>query len=323
MNRATYPNELLSDLYRVLYTIRRFETRCIKLYRKGLIRGYFHPYLGEEAIATGVCAALEDGDYITSTHRGHGHCIARGAELKYMVAELLGRRTGYCGGRGGSMHIADVTAGNLGANGIVGGGIPIGVGAALGTRIRGEDRVTVVFCSDGATNNGVFCESLNLAAAWDLPLIIAIENNQYAVSTPIQDVTREPDLFKRGLGFGVDSRQVDGNDVLEVYECAREAAAECRSGRGPVLIEARTYRFMGHHVNDPGHYMPEEELAHYKANDPVEKGRAYLLEGGGASEQDVERIEQQVERELEEAVQFAVNSPEPSVEDFLREVETY
>ncbi|MFO8006337.1 MAG: thiamine pyrophosphate-dependent dehydrogenase E1 component subunit alpha [Candidatus Brocadiia bacterium] len=323
MNDQDYPKELLSDLYRVLYTIRQFETRCIKLYRKGLIRGYFHPYLGEEAIATGVCAALEDRDYITSTHRGHGHCIARGAELKYMVAELLGRETGYCKGRGGSMHIADVTAGNLGANGIVGGGIPIGVGAALGASIRGEDRVTAVFCSDGATNNGVFCESLNLAAAWDLPLIVVIENNQYAVSTPIREVTRESDLHKRGIGFGVDSRKVDGNDVLEVYDCTRDAAGKCRSGEGPVLIEAKTYRFMGHHVNDPGHYMPEEELAHYRANDPVEKGRAYLRERGGASEEEAEHIEREADQKLEEAVEFAVESPEPSVEEFLSEVETY
>jgi pyruvate dehydrogenase E1 component alpha subunit len=318
-----HSKDLLTDIYRKLYTIRQFETRCIKLYRKGLIRGYFHPYLGEEAIAVGVCAALEDRDYITSTHRGHGHCIARGADLKPMVAELLGRETGYCKGRGGSMHIADVEAGNLGANGIVGGGIPIGLGAAMGTAVRGDDNVTVVFCSDGASNNGVFAESLNIAAAWDLPLIIVIENNQYAVSTPIDDVAREADLYKRGIGYGVESFKVDGNDVLGVHDRATESVAKCRGGDGPILMEAKTYRFRGHHVNDPGHYMPEEELAYYKEHDPVQRGRACLLEEGGASEEEVATLEEAVDEALEEAVEFVIDSPEPSVDEFLREVETY
>lgn len=320
---SEHPKELFADLYRTLYTIRVFETRCIQLYRKGLIRGYFHPYLGEEAIAVGVCAALQERDYITSTHRGHGHCIARGGDLKKMAAELLGRRTGYCRGRGGSMHIADVESGNLGANGIVGGGIPLGTGAALGARIRGEERVAVVFCSDGASNNGTFAESLNLAAAWDLPLLLVIENNQYAVSTPIQQVTREPDLYKRGKGYGVHSLMVDGNDVLEVYERTLDATALCRAGEGPVLMEAKTYRQMGHHVNDPGHYMPREKLEYYKEKDPVELGRGYLLERAGADEGEAEAIEAEVERAMEEAVRFAVESPEPSVEEFLAEVEGY
>lgn len=318
-----HSKELLTEVYRKLYTIRRFETRCIKLYRKGLIRGYFHPYLGEEAIAVGVCTALEERDYITSTHRGHGHCIARGADLKPMVAELLGRETGYCKGRGGSMHIADVRAGNLGANGIVGGGIPIGLGAAMGTAVRGDDCVTVVFCSDGASNNGVFAESLNIAAAWDLPLVLVIENNQYAVSTPIDEVAREPDLYKRGIGYGIESFKVDGNDVLEVQDRTVESVAKCRRGDGPILMEAKTYRFMGHHVNDPGTYMPEEELAYYKENDPVQRGRACLMEKAGADEDEVSAIERTVDRALEEAVEFAVESPEPSVEEFLSEVEAY
>ena len=176
--KKMYSKEFLADLYRKLYTIRVFETRCIKLYRQGLIRGYYHPYLGEEAIAAGVCAALNEDDYIVSTHRGHGHCIAWGAELKRMIAELLGRETGYCGGRGGSMHIADVRTGNLGANGIVGGGIPMGVGAALGSSIRGDGKVTGIFFSDGAANNGIFPEAMNLAAIWDLPVILVLENNQ-------------------------------------------------------------------------------------------------------------------------------------------------
>ena len=318
---AEYSKELLASLYKTLYTIRVFETRCIKLYRQGLIRGYFHPYLGEEAIATGVCRALEDRDYITSTHRGHGHCIARGGELKAMVAELLGKETGYCSGRGGSMHIADITAGNLGANGIVGGGIPLGLGAALGASIRGEDRVAVTFASDGASNNGVFAESLNLAGAWNLPYILVIENNQYAVSTPIEEVTRVVDLYKRGPGYGIDSFCVDGNDVLEVYQQAKEAVRLCRQGKGPILLEAKTYRYTGHHVNDPGTYMPKEKLEYYKSKDPVKIGRKYFLQKGKATEEEAQEIERAVEHEMEEAIQFAINSPEPSLEEFLQEIQ--
>jgi pyruvate dehydrogenase E1 component alpha subunit len=288
-----------------------------------LIRGYLHPYLGEEAIGVGVCAALDDRDYITSTHRGHGHCIARGASLKRMVAEIMGRHDGYCRGRGGSMHIADVSTGNLGANGIVGAGTPIGVGAALATWIRGEDRVTVVFTSDGAVNNGTFGESLNLAAAWNLPVILVIENNQYAVSTPIEQSTRETALYKRGLGYGVESVAVDGNHVLDIYECVEESVAKCRQGQGPVLIEAITYRHLGHHVNDPGNYMPKDKLDHFKAKDPCLLGRKFLREIGGAGEAEVRAIEAQVEHEIEEAVAFAMNSPQPSVQEFLEEVSIY
>jgi pyruvate dehydrogenase E1 component alpha subunit len=318
-----YPCEKVTDLYRAMYTIRAFETRCIKLYRQGLIRGYFHPYLGEEAIAVGACAALEARDYIVSTHRGHGHCIARGGDLGRMMAELLGRTTGYCAGRGGSMHIADITAGNLGANGIVGGGIPLGVGAALGAKIRGEDRVAVVFCSDGAANNGVFAESLNLAAAWDLPVIVLIENNQYAVSTPIEQAAREPDLYRRGIGYGIESRLVDGNDVFEVHGRVAEAAGLCREGKGPVLIEAKTYRHTGHHVNDPGQYMPEDRVAYYRARDPVTTCRTCLAEEFGLGEEDLAAIESEVEAVIEEAVEFAQASPEPSVGEFLAEIENY
>ena len=314
-----YPTEFLAELYRRLYTIRVFETRCIRLYRQGEIRGYFHPYLGEEGIAVGVCAALREPDYIVSTHRGHGHCIARGASLERMAAELLGRESGYCRGRGGSMHIADLGTGNLGANGIVGAGIPLGVGAALGARIRGEQRVAVVFCSDGASNNGVFAESLNLAAIWDLPLIVVIENNQYAVSTPIRSVSRTEDLYVRAAGYGVAASKVDGNDVLEVYERASGAAEDCRAGKGPVLIEAVTYRQTGHHVNDPGAYMPRDKVEFYKAHDPVAIGRKYLLEH--APERVVQQLEREVEAAMERAVQFARESPQPDVAAYLGETE--
>jgi len=315
-----YSKKFLEGLYRTLYTIRVFETECIKLYRQGLIIGYFHPYLGEEAIATGTCAALRQDDYIVSTHRGHGHCIARGGQLKKMVAEVLGREAGYCRGRGGSMHIADVDTGNIGANGIVGGGIPIGVGAGLGIHIRGGDQVVVIFFSDGACNNGVFAESLNLAAIWDLPVVFLLENNHYAVSSPIEEMTRIPDLYRRAQGYGVPAYTVDGNDVLAVYEKTKEAIETCRKGKGPVMIEAKTYRHGGHHVNDPGLYMPKDRLEYYKSKDPVDTGRKYLLEEAKCTEQEVAAIEQQVQHAMQEAIEFAKNSPEPSIEQFLEEV---
>ena len=318
-----YSKKFWTAVYEKLYMIRLFETRCVQLYRQGLIRGYYHPYTGEEAIAVGVCAALEKGDCITSTHRGHGHCIARGADIRKMVAELFGKKTGYCSGLGGSMHIADFDGGNLGANGIVGGGIPLGAGAALGMSIRGEDRVSVVFTSDGASNNGVFMESLNLAAIWNLPLLLVVENNHYAVSTPIEKSTRETDIYKRGIGYGIESFSVDGNDVLEVYERAKESVGACRAGRGPILMEAKTYRYGGHHVNDPGLYMPKERLDHYQSRDPVAIGRSYLMTQGGAAEDEIRTIEQSVERTFEEAVAYAKASPEMTVEEFMAIVEAY
>ena len=318
-----YSKEFLADLYQQLYAIRVFETRCIKLYRQGLIRGYFHPYLGEEAIAVGVCAALDDKDYIISTHRGHGHCIAWGAELKRMMAELLGKETGYCGGRGGSMHIAQIDSGNLGANGIVGAGIPLGVGAALGASIRGDGRVVAVFFSDGAANNGVFAEAMNLAAIWNLPVIFVLENNHYAVSTPIEQVCRTQSLCERGNGYGVESCIVDGNDVLEVYERAKAAAEQCRREKGPVLLECTTYRHAGHHVNDPGTYMPQDRLEYYLAKDPVKIGRKYLQEQANVPEEEIARIEVEVDAMLEEAVAFARDSRGPDLAEFLAEVEAH
>ena len=315
--------ELLEKLFFTAYSIRVFETEGIKLYRQGLIRGYFHPYLGQEGIATGACAALKKGDFIASTHRGHGHCIAFGAEIKRMVAELLQKETGYCRGYGGSMHIADISTGNLGANGIVGAGTPLGVGAALAAQVRGSDAVTVTFTTDGATNNGTFLESLNLAAIWNLNFILVIENNQYAVSTPIGDSTRETDLYKRGTAIGVESHLVDGNDPLAVYELMVEAVKKCRAGQGPILIEARTFRHMGHHVNDPGKYMPEDKLKYYKERDPVDRARNNFVELGGATEAEVQAIERKVQDEFAAAVEFSKNSPEVSVEEFRKFAEVY
>lgn len=323
MAKKKYSNNFLVSLYRVAYRIRVFETECIKLYRQGLVKGYFHPYLGQEAIATGVCAALDEGDYIASTHRGHGHCIARGASIQKMVAELMQKETGYCRGLGGSMHISDVSVGNLGANGIVGAGSPIGVGAALAAQINGEDKVAVTFSSDGAANNGTFLESLNLAAIWNLPYILVVENNQYAVSTPIEESTREPDLYKRGLSIGVESHCVDGNDILAVFDLTKKAVATCKNGKGPVLIEAKTFRHTGHHVNDPGTYMPKEKVDYYNAKDPVHGARALLSEEAGLSEGDITAIEDEINDEFVEAVEFSKNSPELSLSDFKKFASTF
>jgi TPP-dependent pyruvate/acetoin dehydrogenase alpha subunit len=319
----TIDKELLVSLYRTMVQIRKFEEQGVKLYRQGEIRGYFHPYWGEEAIAAGVCAALTADDYITSTHRGHGHCVAWGADLDRMFAELLGKKTGYCKGLGGSMHIADYSRGNLGANGVVGSGVPIAVGAALGINIRGTNQVVACFTTDGGANNGSFLEGLNLAAAWKLPVIFVIENNQYAVSTPIEESTGEPELYKRGIGFGVESVRIDGNDVLEVYKTARSFTERCRQKEGPFLMECLTFRKSGHHVNDPGAYLPEDKVAYYAKHDPLLVGKDTLLNTGTMKESDIRELEQEVMEEIDSAVEFGIRSPELSVEEFKEMMEEY
>lgn len=311
------PSEsILLRMYRNVYAIRQFELKCVELYRQGLIRGYLHPYLGEEAVAAGACAALNAADFIVSTHRGHGHCISKGADLKRMMAEIMGRATGYCRGRGGSMHISDKRLNNLGANGIVGGGIPIATGAGMGIRVRGSDQVVVVFFSDGASNNGVFAESLNLAAVYRLPVIYLLENNHYAVSTPIECATGCCDLAGRGPAYGVPGICVDGNDALAVYRETAAAVARARRGQGPTLMEAKTYRHGGHHVNDPGLYMDPGVVADWKARDPI-----VLLRQAIGDDTRAVAIEAQVDAELEAAVAFAANSPEPAVDEFLASIE--
>jgi TPP-dependent pyruvate/acetoin dehydrogenase alpha subunit len=309
------PEETLVRMHRSVYATRQFELACVDGYRRGLIRGYLHPYLGEEAVAAGACAALRDDDYITSTHRGHGHCISKGADLGRMMAEIMGRQTGYCKGRGGSMHIADRQFNNLGANGIVGGGIPIATGAAMGIRVRGTDQAVVCFFSDGASNNGVFAESLNLAGIFALPVVYLLENNGYAVSTPIECSTGCCDLAGRGPAYGVPGVCVDGNDAVAVYRATLAAVSRARRGEGPTLIEAKTFRHGGHHVNDPGLYMDPEALAAWKARDPL------LLMRQAIGAERAAAIEAAVDAELGAAVEFAASSPEPDVDAFLAEVE--
>jgi len=323
MRGNTPSKELLKKLFTTAFKIRNFETEGIKLYRQGLVRGYFHPYLGQEGIATGACAALEDRDYIASTHRGHGHCIAQGAQIEGMVAELLQKETGYCKGYGGSMHIADITKNNLGANGIVGASSPLGVGAAVANQVRGSDAVTIAFSTDGATNNGTFLESLNLAAIWNLNFILIVENNQYAVSTTLAEATRETELYKRGEAIGVESHRIDGNDSLIVYETVSDAVKKCRAGLGPILIEAVTYRHSGHHVNDPGKYMPEDKLKFYKDRDPVDRARENLISMGKMTVEEIEEIETEIKLEFEAAVDASKSAGEVSVDEFREFVHGY
>jgi TPP-dependent pyruvate/acetoin dehydrogenase alpha subunit len=310
------PESILLAMYRNIYATRQFELACIGYYRQGLIRGYLHPYIGEEAVAAGACAALRTDDYIASTHRGHGHCICKGADLRLMMAEIMGKAGGYCKGRGGSMHISSAALNSLGANGIVGGGIPIATGAAMGIQVKGTDQVVVAFFSDGASNNGVFAESLNMAGIFRLPVIYMLENNHYAVSTPIECATGCCDLAGRGPAYGVPGVCVDGNDALAVYRATLQAAERARRGDGPTLIEAQTYRHGGHHVNDPGLYMDPAVLARWKERDPLIRMRQAI---GNASR--IAGIEAVVDAELKAAAEFARNSPDPTLEDFLSGIE--
>lgn len=313
--------ELLESLYETVLTIRRFELRAIEQYRLGNIRGYFHPYLGEEGIATGSIGALRSDDYIVSTHRGHGHAIAKGHDPRLMMAELFGRDTGYCRGRGGSMHVASRAVRNLGANGIVGGGLGIAAGAAMAIQQRAGTEVVVAFCSDGSSATGMWHEAMNLAAIWDLPVIFVLENNQYAVSTPIRSSARVDHLSERAAAYGMPGVTVDGNDAVVVYGAMQEPLRRARAGEGPTLVECLTYRHGGHHVNDPGLYLPKDELERWKAHDPLSVLRARVMIAG-ADDAAIGAIDARVEAVIEEAIEFALASPEPSVDAFLAEVST-
>lgn len=312
--------KILLKMYEDMLTIRLFEEKTIELAGRAMIRGYLHPYIGEEAVAVGAITALEPDDYITSTHRGHGHCIAKGGDIGRMMAELLAKETGYCKGRGGSMHIADLDKGILGANGIVGGGIPIAVGAALGCILKGTSEVTLCFFGDGATNNGVFHESLNLSSIWKLPVIFICENNLYAVSTPISESSAVVNVRDRAPAYNMPGIIVDGNNVMEVYRIVKEAVENAHQGNGPTLIEAKTYRWTGHHMNDPGLYRPKEEVTEWKAKDPILRFKMELLRDGILTEARAVDIEQSIIKQVDEAMKFAIDSPSPSVEEFLNEI---
>ncbi len=310
---------LLKKMFELVYTVRQFELKTVEQYRMGNIRGYFHPYLGEEAIAVGTILTLNPDDYIVSHHRGHGHAIVKGHDPKRMMAELLGKATGYCKGRGGSMHVASKEFRNLGANGIVGGGIPLAAGAGMAIKQKGGSEVVLSFFSDGAANNGVFHESINMAAIYKLPVVFILENNHFAVSTPVEQSALVENLSIRAAGYGIPGVTEDGNDAVKVYETTKEPVARARRGEGPSLLEFKTYRHGGHHVNDPGLYMPKEKMAYWKSKDPVDVMHNYLRKGG-VDEATVEEIKKKVNEVIEEAARFAVESPKPPVEEFLNEI---
>lgn len=312
--------ELLASMYRKMMKIRKFEQRVSELFAQGMVPGFVHLYIGEEATAVGVCENLKDTDYITSTHRGHGHLIAKGGELKYMMAELFGRKTGYCKGKGGSMHIADAKIGILGANGIVGAGLPISVGSGLSARMRGTDQVTVCFFGDGASNQGTFHEAMNMASIWRLPVIFVCENNLYGISMRQDRHQAIADISDRAQAYGFPGITVDGNDVLAVYEVAHEAVKRAREGAGPTLIECKTYRWRGHFEGDPTTYRAKEELEEWMAKDPIPRFARYLEENGYASRKELEEIERSVESEVQQAIDFAEKSDLPDEADAVTDV---
>lgn len=291
--------------------IRRFETRVGELFADNELPGFVHLYIGTEAVATGVCAALEESDYITSTHRGHGHALAKGLEMKYMMAELYGRTTGYCNGKGGSMHIADVDRGMLGANGIVAAGTPIGGGAALASQIRGDGKVAVSFLGDGATSNGPYHEAMHLAATWNLPQIYVVENNYYGEMTPTEVQHPSDDLVNQAKAYEMEGVVVNGQDVEQVYEAAAEAVERARNGDGPTLIEAKTYRYKGHYEGDPQWYKENEDLPDWRTADPIEEYSEKLLEAGTMTEEEWQEMTDAIDTELTEAVEFGRESPLP------------
>lgn len=310
-------------LYRTMVTIRLFEERIQELYARGLIPGLVHLYIGEEAIATGVCAHLRKDDYITTTHRGHGHVIAKGTVLKYMMAELFGKKTGYCKGKGGSMHIADFNIGILGANGIAGGGIPIAVGAALSSKMRKTDQVTVCFFGDGASNTGAFHESLNFASVHRLPVVFVCENNLYGISVSQRQHQAIQDISVRAVAYNMPGVTIDGNDVLTVYQYSGRAIRRARAGEGPTLIECKTYRWRGHHEGDPnqgGRYRTMVEIQEWIKRCPIRGFEEKMVGKRVLTNNMIKTIRKEIEKEIEEAVNFANQSPFPDPKDIYEDV---
>jgi pyruvate dehydrogenase E1 component alpha subunit len=310
----------LAQMYRKMLEIRLFEEKVYELYGQNLVPGTIHLYAGEEAVAVGVCANLKNNDYIVSTHRGHGHCIAKGARLDKTMAEILGKETGYCKGKGGSMHIADFRIGMLGATAVVGAGIPIASGAGLSIKLRGTEQVAVCFFGEGASNQGTFHEGINLAATWILPVIFVCENNLYAMGTRQSQVMLIENVVDRAQAYGIPGVVVDGNDVLTVYEAAKKAVQRAREGNGPMLIECKTYRHKGHSRVDPATYRPKAEVDEWLKKDPIVRLKTYLLESHTLTEEETKKIEAQVVVDLDSAVKFALESPYPAPEEALEDV---
>ena len=308
----------LLEALRKMHLIRQFEEGAEQAYIRGLVHGTMHLSIGQEASAVGIGAMLHEGDYITSTHRGHGHCIAKGADPRFMFAEFFGKDTGYCRGRGGSMHIADVASGNLGANGIVGGGLPIAVGAALALKQERRPQVVVCFFGDGANNEGAFHESLNMAAIWKLPVVFVCENNKYGMSTSTERSTAVKNIAQRAQAYDIPGVTVDGNSFLEVAQAAEQAMARAREGHGPTLIESLTYRHRGHSKSDRNRYRTKEEIEQWMAADPIKRFETELQDLGLVDAAGIESIVQSVRQEIEEAVEFARQSPAPALTDLTQ-----
>ncbi len=307
-------------MFRTMSRIRLFETKLQEFFAAGRIPGFVHLYIGEEAVATGACSCLTDQDSITSTHRGHGHLIAKGGDLNLMMAEIFGRKDGYCKGKGGSMHIADGDLGILGANGIVGGGGPLAVGAAFAAKYKKTDDVTICFFGDGASNQGTTQEALNMASAWKLPLVFVNENNGYGISCPQCKSMAVTDIADRAAAYDMPGVVVDGNDVLAVYEAVAEAVRRARNGEGPSLVECKTYRWRGHFEGDACTYRCDEELKDWVAKDPLPRFEEKLVENDIMSAAEVEALKAEVQKEVEEAVRFAEKSPLPEPSDLLEDV---
>lgn len=307
-------NEL--ELYRMLLLIRKSEEKLYYLFSTQEMPGTMHQYIGQEAVAAGVCAALRDTDYITSTHRGHGHLIAKGANLNAFMAEMFAKSTGSCKGMGGSMHIAEAGVGILGANGIVGGGIPIAVGAGLTCKIRGEKNVAVSFFGDGAANEGAFHESLNMASVWNLPVVFVCENNLYGFSTHYRRVTNVENIADRASGYGMKGIVADGMDVLDVYKKANAAIKKIRNGGGPVLIECKTYRYMGHARFEKPVYRTREEVEEWKKLDCIKRLKDQIITEKTYSEEEIMQVEREVAMKIDKAVEFAENSPDPEPDSY-------
>ena len=315
-----YDKAFLVELYRKMLLIRQFEERVKYLFLEGIMPGTIHQYQGQEAIAVGVCSALEANDVITSTHRPHGHALAKGLTVESLLHELFGKTTGCCGGKGGSMHVGDLEKGMAPAIAIVAGGVPIATGMALAFKYRKEPRVAVSFMGDGAVNEGAFHEAVNMGAIWSLPVVYVIENNLYSASTPIFKMVRLKRLSDRAAGYGIPGVTVDGNDVLEVLEAARAAVARARAGEGPTLLECTTYRITGHSRRDPCNYQPEEERKAALEKEPLRRFREFLLAGGWTDEAGLDGIRAGIDAEIECAVQSALAAPDPKPEAALEDV---
>ncbi|MBI5161873.1 MAG: thiamine pyrophosphate-dependent dehydrogenase E1 component subunit alpha [Micrococcales bacterium] len=317
MTEVRYDRASALDAFTTMWRIRRFEEAVEDLYGRGLMHGTMHLSIGQEAVPTGACRALRPDDYITSTHRGHGHCIAKGADLERMMAELLAKETGYCRGRGGSMHIADTATGNLGANGIVAGGVPIATGAALSSRMRGTDQVTVCFHGDGALGEGAWHEGVILAAMWKLPVIFLCENNLYGMSMSSAKAFPLEQLSDRARGYGIPGVTVDGNDPEAVESVTTDAVARARAGEGPTFIVAQTYRWRGHSKSDKNLYRTRDEIEDWRQRDPIERFEHSILERGLVGRADLDQVRAGVRDELRGAVQRANAAPDASAADLL------